>query len=97
MAQFACQLSDQVILTSDNPRSEDPKKIINEMKAGLNASQMRKVLSLEDRREAIIQGTKMINNNDCLVVLGKGHENFQETNSNFIKFSDHEVINEIYS
>ena len=55
------------------------------------------VIAIEDRREAIIQGIKMIKNNDCLVVLGKGHENFQETNGNFIKFSDHEVINEIYS
>ena len=59
MAQSACQFSDQVILTSDNPRSEDPKKIINEMKAGLNASQMRKVLSLEDRREAIKLGVTL--------------------------------------
>ena len=88
MAQFACQLSDQVILTSDNPRSEDPKKIINEMKAGLNASQMRKVLSLEDRREAIKLGVTLCSEGDILLIAGKGHEKYQEINGERFPFDD---------
>ena len=94
MAQFACQLSDQVILTSDNPRSEDPKKIINEMKAGLNASQMRKVLSLEDRREAIKLGVTLCSEGDILLIAGKGHEKYQEINGERFPFDDMAILKE---
>ena len=94
MAQVACQLSDQVILTSDNPRSEDPKKIINEMKAGLNASQMRKVLSLEDRREAIKLGVTLCSEGDILLIAGKGHEKYQEINGERFPFDDMAILKE---
>ena len=94
MAQFACQLSDQVILTSDNPRSEDPKKIINEMKAGLNASQMRKVISLEDRREAIKLGITLCSEGDILLIAGKGHEKYQEINGERFPFDDMAILKE---
>tara|TARA_B100001057_G_scaffold456816_1_gene504564 strand:- start:155 stop:1609 length:1455 start_codon:yes stop_codon:yes gene_type:complete len=94
MAQFACQWSDQVILTSDNPRSEDPKTIIDEMKAGLNASQMRKVLSLEDRSEAIKLGVSMSSHGDILLVAGKGHEKYQEINGERLPFDDMATLKE---
>ena len=94
MLRSAIENSTNVIFTSDNLRNETFEDIFIDAKGD---NKLDSVIAIEDRREAIIQGTKMINNNDCLVVLGKGHENFQETNSNFIKFSDHEVINEIYS
>ena len=92
MAQFACQLSDQVILTSDNPRSEDPKMIINDMKSGLNASQMRKVLSLEDRSEAIKLGVTLCSEGDILLVAGKGHEKYQEINGERFPFDDMAIL-----
>ena len=94
MLRSAIENSTNVIFTSDNLRNETFEDIFIDAKGD---NKLDSVIAIEDRREAIIQGTKMIKNNDCLVVLGKGHENFQETNSNFIKFSDHEVINEIYS
>lgn len=94
MAQFACQWSDQVILTSDNPRSEDPKIIIDEMKAGLNASQMRKVLSIEDRSEAIKLGVSMSSHGDILLVAGKGHEKYQEINGERLPFDDMAILKE---
>ena len=94
MAQFACQWSDQVILTSDNPRSEDPKTIINEMKAGLNASHMKKVLCLEDRREAIKLGVTLCSEGDILLVAGKGHEKYQEIKGERFPFDDMAILKE---
>jgi len=94
MLRSAIENSTNVIFTSDNLRNETFEDIFNDAKGD---NKLDTVIGIEDRREAIIQGIKMINSNDCLVVLGKGHEDFQETNDNYIKFSDHEVINEIYS
>jgi UDP-N-acetylmuramoyl-L-alanyl-D-glutamate--2,6-diaminopimelate ligase len=94
MAQAACQWADQIILTSDNPRSEDPKKIIEDMKSGLNASQMRNVLTVEDRREAIKLGVALSSEGDILLVAGKGHEKYQEINGERFPFDDMAILKE---
>ncbi|MFC2454599.1 MAG: UDP-N-acetylmuramoyl-L-alanyl-D-glutamate--2,6-diaminopimelate ligase, partial [Segatella salivae] len=78
MAQEAVRQSDKVIITSDNPRFEDPQEIINEMLAGLNEQQMRKVISIVDRKEAIRTACMMAQKGDVVLVAGKGHENYQE-------------------
>jgi len=94
MAQAACQWADQIILTSDNPRSEDPKKIIADMKKGLNASQMKKVLALEDRQEAIKLGVTLCADGDILLVAGKGHEKYQEIKGERFPFDDMAILKE---
>ena len=94
MAQFACQWADQVILTSDNPRSENPKAIIDQMKEGLNASQMKKVLTHEDRKEAIKLGVTLCAEGDILLVAGKGHEKYQEIKGERFPFDDMSILKE---
>ena len=94
MAQAACQWADQVILTSDNPRDEEPKVIIEDMKAGLNASQMKKVLTLEDRKEAIKLGVTLCSEGDILLVAGKGHEKYQEIKGERFPFDDMAILKE---
>ena len=94
MAEVACTWSDQVILTSDNPRSEDPKLIIEEMKTGISASQMKKVLSLDDRREAIKLGIALCSHGDILLIAGKGHEKYQEIKGERFPFDDLAILKE---
>ena len=93
MLKIAIENSSQVIFTSDNNRSESFKSIYSDASKGNN---IESVIDIEDRQKAIIYGSKLISHNDCLVILGKGHERTQELNGKFIKFSDHEVVNEIY-
>jgi len=93
MLKIAMQNGKKVIFTSDNSRSESFNSIYSD---AIESMKNHDVLAIEDRKEAIIQGSKMIGDNDCLVILGKGHENTQEINGNFLYFSDHEVVNEIY-
>ena len=93
MLKIAMHNGKKVIFTSDNSRSESFNSIYND---AVQSIKNHDVLAIEDRKEAIIQGSKMIGDNDCLVILGKGHENTQEINGKFLYFSDHEVINEIY-
>ena len=78
MAQEAVRQSDKVIITSDNPRFEEPQDIINDMLAGLNEQQMRKVISIVDRKEAIRTACMMAQKGDVVLVAGKGHETYQE-------------------
>ena len=92
MAQEAVRQSDKVIITSDNPRFEDPQEIINEMLAGLNEQQMRKVISIVDRKEAIRTACMMAQKGDVVLVAGKGHENYQEIKGVKHHFDDHEEI-----
>lgn len=96
MAQEAVKQSDTVILTSDNPRDEDPQAIINDMLAGLDAKQKKKVLNIVDRKEAIRTAAMMAKKGDVILVAGKGHENYQEINGVKHHFDDHEVIREIF-
>ena len=88
MAAIACSLADQVILTSDNPRSENPKSIIEDMKLGLSPIQLKKIISLESRREAINLGLRLCGSGDIILVAGKGHEKYQEINGERISFDD---------
>ena len=96
MAQEAVKQSDTVILTSDNPRNEEPQAIIEDMLAGLDATQRKKVLTITDRKEAIRTATMMAKKGDVILVAGKGHENYQEINGVKHHFDDHEVIREIF-
>lgn len=95
MASIACELSDQVILTSDNPRSEDPEAIISEMKSGIGISSMRKVLCITDRREAIRTACALAQKGDVVLVAGKGHEKYQEIKGVKHPFDDKEILREI--
>ena len=96
MAQEAVKQSDKVIITSDNPRFEEPQDIINDMLAGLNAQQMKKVISIVDRREAIRTACMMAQKGDVILIAGKGHENYQEINGVKHHFDDHEVVKECF-
>lgn len=96
MAQEAVKQSDTVILTSDNPRDEDPQAIITDMLAGLDTKQKKKVLNIVDRKEAIRTAAMMAKKGDVILVAGKGHENYQEINGVKHHFDDHEVIREIF-
>ena len=97
MAQEAVRQSDKVILTSDNPRNEDPQAIIDDMLAGLEAQQRRKVITITDRREAIRTACMMAEKGDVVLVAGKGHETYQEINGVKHHFDDHEVLRDIFN
>ena len=95
MAQEAVKQSDKVIITSDNPRFEEPQDIINDMLAGLDQQQMKKVVSIVDRKEAIRTACMMAQKGDVILVAGKGHENYQEIKGVKHHFDDKEVLREI--
>ena len=97
MAAEAAKASNRVILTSDNPRNEDPQEIINDMLAGLNDEQRKKTIAIVDRREAIRTACAFAQKGDVVVVAGKGHENYQEIQGVKHHFDDKEVINEIFN
>ena len=96
MAQEAVKHSDRVIITSDNPRFEEPQDIINDMLAGLDKTQMRKVVAVVDRKEAIRIACMMARPGDAVLVAGKGHEDYQDIKGVKHHFDDHEVIREIF-
>ena len=95
MAQEAVRQSDRVVITSDNPRFEEPQDIINDMLAGLDARQMKKVVSIQDRREAIRAACMMARKGDVVLVAGKGHEDYQEVKGVKHHFDDKEEIKKI--
>ena len=97
MAQEAVKQSDRVIITSDNPRFEEPQDIINDMLAGLDQKQMKKVISIVDRREAIRTACMMAEKGDVILIAGKGHEDYQEIKGVKHHFDDHEVVRECFS
>ena len=92
MAQTACDLSDRVILTSDNPRTEDPAGIIADMEAGLNTSAKRKYISIIDRKEAIKTAVEFAKPEDIVLVAGKGHEKYQDINGVKHPFDDKAIL-----
>lgn len=96
MAQEAEKYSDKIVITSDNPRFEEPQAIIDDMLAGLDKEQMRKVISIADRKEAIRTACMLARPGDVIVVAGKGHEDYQEIKGVKHHFDDHEVIREIF-
>ena len=97
MAAEAAKASSRVILTSDNPRNEDPQDIINDMLAGLSDEQKKKTITIVDRKEAIRTACAFAQKGDVVVVAGKGHENYQEIQGVKHHFDDKEVINEIFN
>lgn len=96
MAQESAKNSDRVIITSDNPRFEEPQDIINDMLAGLDEEQKKKVISIVDRREAIRTACMMAKPGDVILVAGKGHEDYQIIKGVKHHFDDHEVIREAF-
>lgn len=95
MAAIACQQSDKVILTSDNPRSEDPAQIIKEMESGVEKTHQKKTLSIADRREAIKAAASMAEPGDIILVAGKGHETYQEIKGERFDFDDMKTLTEM--
>jgi UDP-N-acetylmuramoyl-L-alanyl-D-glutamate--2,6-diaminopimelate ligase len=96
MAQAACEHSDKAILTSDNPRSEDPEQILNDMEEGLTAPQRRKSLRITDRKEAIKVAVTLAQPGDIILLAGKGHETYQEVKGVKHHFDDKEVLMEAF-
>lgn len=92
MAQVACDWSDKVILTSDNPRTENPQAIVTEMEQGVSPTNRRKTLSIVDRREAIKTACHLAKPGDIILLAGKGHEKYQEINGVRYHFDDKEVL-----
>jgi len=97
MAKVSAEYSDKVILTSDNPRSEDPDTIITEMREGIGADKLRKVLAITDRKEAIRTAIMLAKKDDIILIAGKGHEDYQEIKGVKHHFDDKEIINEIFN
>ena len=96
MAQEAVKQSDRVIITSDNPRFEEPQDIINDMLAGLDQKQMKKVLTIVDRREAIRAACMMAHEGDVILIAGKGHEDYQDVKGVKHHFDDREEVREAF-
>ncbi|TAH09580.1 MAG: UDP-N-acetylmuramoyl-L-alanyl-D-glutamate--2,6-diaminopimelate ligase [Sphingobacteriia bacterium] len=96
MAQSACDLSDRVILTSDNPRTEDPTAILGDMETGLTSAAKRKYITIVDRKEAIIAAVNFAKAEDIVLVAGKGHEKYQDINGVKYPFDDKQVLLEAF-
>jgi UDP-N-acetylmuramoyl-L-alanyl-D-glutamate--2,6-diaminopimelate ligase len=96
MAAIACELSDKVILTSDNPRSEDPESIITQMKAGVPPQYYRKMLAITDRKEAVRAACAFAKPGDIILIAGKGHEKYQEIKGVKYPFDDKQILEESF-
>jgi UDP-N-acetylmuramoyl-L-alanyl-D-glutamate--2,6-diaminopimelate ligase len=94
MSRIAGEFSDRIILTSDNPRSENPETIIQEMKAGLDPVSMKKTLAVTERAEAIKLACTLANAGDILLIAGKGHEKYQEIAGVKHPFDDFKIVSE---
>jgi UDP-N-acetylmuramoyl-L-alanyl-D-glutamate--2,6-diaminopimelate ligase len=95
MALVSSEGSDKVILTSDNPRSEDPGAIIDDMMEGIPADRMNRVLRIIDRREAIRTAAMLAGRDDIILVAGKGHETYQEVKGQRRHFDDREELRKV--
>jgi UDP-N-acetylmuramoyl-L-alanyl-D-glutamate--2,6-diaminopimelate ligase len=95
MAQIATNLSDKAILTSDNPRNEDPEVILDEMEKGVEPHNYKKILRITDRKQAIKTACQLAQPNDIVLIAGKGHETYQEVNGVRHHFDDMETVKEI--
>lgn len=95
MAKIACEWSDKVVLTSDNPRTEDPELIIEEMMIGVEGQHFKKTLSITNRKEAIKSACSMAEKGDIILIAGKGHETYQEINGVRHDFDDLEIVKEL--
>ncbi|MCB9427032.1 MAG: UDP-N-acetylmuramoyl-L-alanyl-D-glutamate--2,6-diaminopimelate ligase [Flavobacteriales bacterium] len=95
MGQIASELSTKVVFTSDNPRTEDPKTILDQIEQGVAPENYKKTLVVEDRRQAIKTACQMANSGDVILIAGKGHENYQEVNGVRTDFDDMQIVKEI--
>ncbi len=95
MANIASEMSDKAILTSDNPRTENPETIISEMEAGITPVNFKKYMSITDRKQAIKTACQMAQPNDIILIAGKGHETYQEVNGVRNDFDDMQIVKEI--
>ncbi len=96
MAEVACEHSDRVIFTSDNPRSEDPLAILHDMEVGVKVVARKKYISIADRKEAIKTAISLSKNEDILLIAGKGHEKYQEIKGVKYDFDDKKVLTELF-
>ncbi len=96
MGEVACELSDRVIFTSDNPRGEDPLEILKEMETNLNSAARRKFISIADRKEAIKTAVSFAKTDDIILIAGKGHEKYQEIKGKRFPFDDKAVLHEMF-
>ncbi|GAA4301347.1 UDP-N-acetylmuramoyl-L-alanyl-D-glutamate--2,6-diaminopimelate ligase [Nibribacter koreensis] len=97
MADIAARMSDRVILTSDNPRDEDPQEILNQMQAGVKHTDLKKVLSVVDRKEAIKTAVMLADPDEIILVAGKGHETYQEVKGQRSPFDDKQILQETFT
>ena len=97
MANIAAQLSNQVVFTSDNPRTENPQTILEEMEVGVSSENYRKTLTVLDRKQAIKTACKFSNAGDIILIAGKGHENYQEINGIRTHFDDLEEVKNCFN
>ena len=96
MAAVACEHSDRIILTADNPRSENPSAILKDMEKGITASNKRKYMLIEDRREAIKTAVNLAGKEDIVLIAGKGHEKYQEIMGRKYPFDDKEILKDCF-
>ncbi len=96
MAEVACEYSDKVILTSDNPRNENPDDILKDMEAGVNVVARRKAITIADRKEAIKTAVSLSSKEDIILIAGKGHEKYQEINGVKYDFDDKKILKEMF-
>jgi UDP-N-acetylmuramoyl-L-alanyl-D-glutamate--2,6-diaminopimelate ligase len=96
MAQEAAKQSDRIIITSDNPRDEDPQDIINDMLAGLDKEGLDKTISIVNRKEAIRTACMTAQKGDVILIAGKGHEDYQIIKGVKYHFDDHEVVRQVF-
>ena len=97
MAAIACQWSSQVVLTSDNPRSEDPQSIIDQMWEGIDSDHKGKTLAIMDRLQAIKTGISLAKPGDIILIAGKGHEKYQEINGVKHPFDDKAITKDLFN
>lgn len=95
MANIASQMSDKLIITSDNPRTENPEAIIAEMEAGVEAQNYKKTIAISDRKQAIKMACQLANPNDIILIAGKGHETYQEIHGIRYDFDDMKIVKEL--
>ena len=96
MGEVACEHSDRVIFTSDNPRSEDPEQILTDMETGLSSAAKKKYMAIVDRKQAIKTAVTMARAEDIVLIAGKGHEKYQEIKGVKHHFDDKEVLMEMF-
>jgi UDP-N-acetylmuramoyl-L-alanyl-D-glutamate--2,6-diaminopimelate ligase len=96
MAEVACEYSNRVIFTSDNPRTEDPIQILKEMEVGVNVVARKKYITIPDRREAIKTAVSIADNADIILIAGKGHEKYQEISGVKHNYDDVAVLSELF-